>query len=94
MRWSKGYIDDDIVWMSDEEPETKRSVWHLLRAQEHVKVCFVLDADVPFEEAWCISLLDTWPAWRVNPATIAMWLEQGEIDWRPNEITPEDFYAA
>jgi hypothetical protein len=96
MKWVKGYIDEDFVFMLEEvvEEEAKRSVWALLRAQEHCVVAFVLDDTVPFDEAWADDLTATLPRWRAHPAAIGAWLNQGEIDWRPTCLTPEDFYAA
>jgi hypothetical protein len=95
MRWTKGYIDEEYLFVATTEAvEERRNVWHLLRAQEHVAVAFVLDDGVPHEEAWCNDATRLVPRWRVNPLTIGTWLEQGEIDWRHTCLTPEDFYAA
>lgn len=95
MNFSKGYIDHDYRFTpgSPVAGEAKRRTRDLLRAQEHMPIAFVLDAKVPEDEAWCDCLLATWPRWRVHPDAIASWLGPGEIDWRHNEMTPEDFYA-
>jgi hypothetical protein len=97
MTWNKGYIDESYWFAATEdvEAEAKRCVWDLLRAQEHVTIPFLLCEKVPFDEAWCTDLTMGLRRWRANPAAIDLWLSRGTtLDWRPNEMTPEDFYAA
>ena len=93
--FAKGYIDEEPYFFGPGNPSAVRSVAQLLRAQEHVTVRFILDEEVPRGEARCYEERLAVPPWIVNPADIAEFLaDVGEVDWRPNELTPEDFYAA
>lgn len=94
---TKGFIDEHTCFMPRPvKDEDKRSAWSLFRAQEHVRVGFLLDDSVIVGEAWRYASDgdDSMYRWRIHPDTLELW-EQGanEIDWRPVEMIAEDYYA-
>lgn len=95
--FAKGYIDEDYVftawtraWVDDE-----RDAQALYRAQEHITIAFVLDPTVPHGKAWRCNGSPILQRWRINPSTLDDWeTAAAKLDWRHNELTAEDYYAA